>query len=158
MAQKWLKVSILPGTNQVQTCSSHNQYFPNDNFHVSVTKGHYMPTPTQLGKVRLLSTKAQFWKLLFQRQQNEDLPRMRALISQVTSRSNINWKPLLLLEREVETPKEHFRVPLKRRKKPKKPIRGLPKSRSRNNLRLPWRASLLTLQKLDLWNCSCIFL
>ena len=38
---------------------------------------------------------------------------MTALVSQVMSRSNSNWKPLLLLEREVKTPKKHLRVLLK---------------------------------------------
>ena len=65
--------------------------------------------------MQLLSTKAQFWKRLFQRPKNEDLPRMRALLSQVTSRFNLNWKPLLLFEREVKTqPEKHLRVLLKR--------------------------------------------
>ena len=36
---------------------------------------------------------------------------MRALLSQVTSRFNLNWKPLLLLEREVKShPKKLLRV------------------------------------------------
>ena len=39
---------------------------------------------------------------------------MRALVSQVTSRFNLNWKTLLLLEREVTTPKKHLRVLLRR--------------------------------------------
>ena len=39
---------------------------------------------------------------------------MRALLSQLTSRFNLNWKPLLLLEREVKThAKKHLRVLLK---------------------------------------------
>ena len=65
----------------------------------------------QLRKVQILSTKAQFWNRLFQRPQNDDLSRMRALLSQVTSRFNLNWKPLLLLEREVKShPKKLLRV------------------------------------------------
>ena len=65
----------------------------------------------QLSKVQILSTKAQFWNRLFQRPQNDDLSRMRALLSQVTSRFNLNWKPLLLLEREVKShPKKLLRV------------------------------------------------
>ena len=106
----------------------------------------------QLRKVQILSTKAQFWNRLFQRPQNDDLSRMRALLSQVTSRFNLNWKPLLLLEREVKShPKKLLRV-LKRLtfkrelKIQKKHLRGQPRSRSRNSWRLPWRASLLTQQ------------
>ena len=66
-------------------------------------------------KIQLLSTKAQFWKRLFQRPRNEHLSRMRTLLSHVTSRFNLNWKPLLLLEREVKShPKKHLRVLPKR--------------------------------------------
>ena len=125
-------------------------------------------------KVQILSTKAQFWNRLFQRPQNDDLSRMRALLSQVTSRFNLNWKHLLLLEREVKShPKKLLRV-LKRLtfkrelKIQKKHLRGQPKSRSRNSWRLPWRASLLTQQtsvrfpqlesKLVLWNSSSMCL
>ena len=100
---------------------------------------------------------------------------MTAIVSQVMSRFNLNWKPLLLLEREVKShPKKHLRVLLKplsfkrELKIPKKHLRGQPKLRSRNSLRLQWRALPLTREtsarflqmesKLVLWNSSSMFL